>query len=50
MEQKASSKNKTASNADEIRSDTKRNIPEELPSAITHLYSTYSIKKRVEQS
>jgi hypothetical protein len=42
MEHKASRKNKKGINADETRSDKKRNIPDELPSAITHLYSTYS--------
>jgi hypothetical protein len=50
MEHKDSCKNKTGSNSDETRSDTKRSIPEELPSAITHVYSTYSINKQAEQT
>jgi hypothetical protein len=50
MEHNVSCKIKTGNNADEILSDMKRIIPEEFPLAITLLYSTYSIKKRAEES
>ena len=43
MEHKAYFKNKTGSNAVTTHSDTKRNIPEGLPFAITLLHCTYSI-------
>jgi hypothetical protein len=50
MEHNTSVKNKAGSNAVTTHSEMKTNIPRGLSSAITLLYTTYSINTLAEQS